>query len=363
MEVDKFNNLLELYDFQYKNSKSDDEFLISLQNLKNTYTWEEAHQNIIKLSNQLNSIIKKNDRCMLISENRPEWLIADLAIMMASGVTVPAYTTYKSKDYEYLIDDCKPAVIIISNKIQYNKIKDFIKNRKFIKKVFSFDEFKNLDNVENIKQIFLKQKFKQINLSNLKISRQDIACIIYTSGTQAAPKGVMLSHGGILSNCKGALSLLKEIIKDRPKFLTWLPLSHSYEHTVQFVQIAVGAKIFYAESIDKLVKNMNDCSPDIMTAVPRFYQNLYQKISSTFKKATGVKKLLVNSTTRIGKKYFLKEKLSIYEKFINYICNKLVRKKIQRNWTKQKRYFMYNLYIWYSRKSQRRDVKSWRYFK
>ena len=329
MEVDKFNNLLELYDFQYKNSKSDDEFLISLQNLKNSYTWEEAHQNIIKLSNQLNSIIKKNDRCMLISENRPEWLIADLAIMLASGVTVPAYTTYKSKDYEYLIDDCKPAVIIISNRIQYNKIKDFIKKRKFIKKVFSFDEFKNLDNVENIKQIFLKQKFKQINLSNLKISRQDMACIIYTSGTQAAPKGVMLSHGGILSNCKGALSLLKEIIKDRPKFLTWLPLSHSYEHTVQFVQIAVGAKIFYAESIDKLVKNMNDCSPDIMTAVPRFYQNLYQKISSTFKKATGVKKLLVNSTTRIGKKYFLKEKLSIYEKFINYICNKLVRKKIK----------------------------------
>jgi long-chain acyl-CoA synthetase len=139
----------------------------------------------------------------------------------------------------------------------------------------------------------------------------------------------MLSHGGILNNCEGSTKLLKEIITTKPKFLTWLPLSHSYEHTVQFVQIAVGAKIFYAESIDKLIKNMNDCSPDIMTAVPRFYQNLYQKISSTFKKATGVKKLLVNSTTRIGKKYFLKEKLSIYEKFINYICNKLVRKKIK----------------------------------
>jgi long-chain acyl-CoA synthetase len=139
----------------------------------------------------------------------------------------------------------------------------------------------------------------------------------------------MLSHGGILNNCEGSTKLLKEIITTKPKFLTWLPLSHSYEHTVQFVQIAVGAKIFYAESIDKLIKNMNDCSPDIMTAVPRFYQNLYQKISSTFKKATGVKKLLVNSTTRIGRKYFLKQELSIYEKFINYICNKLVRKKIK----------------------------------
>jgi long-chain acyl-CoA synthetase len=139
----------------------------------------------------------------------------------------------------------------------------------------------------------------------------------------------MLSHGGILNNCEGSTKLLKKIITNKPKFLTWLPLSHSYEHTVQFVQIAVGAKIFYAESIDKLIKNMNDCSPDIMTAVPRFYQNLYQKISSTFQKATGVKKLLVNSTTRIGRKYFLKQKLSIYEKLINYICSKLVRKKIK----------------------------------
>ncbi len=139
----------------------------------------------------------------------------------------------------------------------------------------------------------------------------------------------MLSHGGILNNCEGSSKLLREIITTKPKFLTWLPLSHSYEHTVQFVQIAVGARIFYAESIDKLVKNMNDCNPDIMTAVPRFYQNLYQKISSTFKKATGVKKFLINSTLQIGRKNFLKENLSNYEKFINLVCDKLVRKKIK----------------------------------
>ena len=89
----------------------------------------------------------------------------------------------------------------------------------------------------------------------------------------------MLSHNGILNNCEGANQLLKTFISKKPKFLTWLPLSHSYEHTVQFVQIVVGAQVFYAESIDKLIKNMNDCSPEIMTAVPRFYQNLYQKIS------------------------------------------------------------------------------------
>jgi len=265
---------------------------------------------------------------LLISENRPEWLISDLSIMLSKGITVPAYTTYVERDYEFLINDCKPSVIIVSDATQLKKINTIIKKHSFIKKVISFENIKD-KNVTFIEEIFNQTYKQEKNFKEIGLRRKDISCIIYTSGTQGNPKGVMLSHGGILNNCEGSTKLLKEIITTKPKFLTWLPLSHSYEHTVQFVQIAVGAKIFYAESIDKLIKNMNDCSPDIMTAVPRFYQNLYQKISSTFKKATGVKKLLVNSTTRIGKKYFLKEKLSIYEKFINYICNKLVRKKIK----------------------------------
>jgi long-chain acyl-CoA synthetase len=140
----------------------------------------------------------------------------------------------------------------------------------------------------------------------------------------------MLSHGGILNNCEGSCNLLKPIITVKPKFLTWLPLSHSYEHTVQFVQIAVAAKVFYAESIEKLIKNMNDCSPEIMTAVPRFYQNLYQKINSTFDKATGVKKILVSQTVSLGKKILFKNKLSIIEILLNALCEKLVRKKIKK---------------------------------
>ena len=111
------------------------------------------------------------------------------------------------------------------------------------------------------------------------------------------------------------MTYLKEIISSKPKFLTWLPLSHSYEHTVQFVQIAVGAKIFYAESIDKLIKNMGECNPDIMTAVPRFYQNLYQKIKSNFSKVDGIKKFLINKTLDLGKKKLLKKKISFSRKY------------------------------------------------
>ena len=328
MKLESYNNLLELFFDRYQLENKNEIFLQSLKNENSNFTWKQTFDAIQNLSLFLDQYITTNDRCLLISENRPEWLISDLSIMLSKGITVPAYTTYVERDYEFLINDCKPSVIIVSDATQLKKINTIIKKHSFIKKVISFENIKD-KNVTFIEEIFNKTYKQEKNFKEIGLRRKDISCIIYTSGTQGNPKGVMLSHGGILNNCEGSTKLLKEIITTKPKFLTWLPLSHSYEHTVQFVQIAVGAKIFYAESIDKLIKNMNDCSPDIMTAVPRFYQNLYQKISSTFKKATGVKKLLVNSTTRIGKKYFLKEKLSIYEKFINYICNKLVRKKIK----------------------------------
>ena len=329
MKLNDCKNLLELFFLRYQSEDKNEIFLQSLKKKDLSFSWKQTYDSIQKLSYYLQKHISSGDRSLLISENRPEWLISDLAIMLAEGITVPAYTTYTERDYEYLINDCRPSVIIISNMLQFNKIKNIILKKNFIKKVISFEDIKDKEvEVINLEHIFKENNYLEKTLKDITLIRKDISCIIYTSGTQGNPKGVMLSHGGILNNCEGSTKLLKEIISNKPKFLTWLPLSHSYEHTVQFVQIAVGAKVFYAESIDKLIKNMNDCSPDIMTAVPRFYQNLYQKISTTFNKATGIKKFLVQSTLNTGRKRFLNQKLSIYEKFINLICDKLVRKKI-----------------------------------
>ena len=332
MEINKINNLLELFYYQYQKQNKDDIFLVSLKEPKQKYSWEDVYLNIIKLSKEISKYINKGDRCLIISENRPEWMIADLSIMLSGGVTVPAYTTYVERDYEYIIDNCEPSVVFVSDNIQYEKIKTIISKKKFIKKVIIFDSTDNLNTDFNldINDIFKNQNYEVKNFFDLTINRKDMACIIYTSGTQGNPKGVMLSHGGILNNCEGSCELLKTIVSSNPKFLTWLPLSHSYEHTIQFVQIAVAAKVFYAESIEKLIKNMTECSPEIMTAVPRFYQNLYQKINSTFIKATGLKKILVNNTVNIGKKILFKNKLSMSEKFFNFICEKLVRKKIKK---------------------------------
>ena len=332
MKINKINNLLELFYRQYQRQGKENIFLQSLKYPEKKYSWEKVYSNINKLSEEISKYINKGDRCLLVSENRPEWLISDLSVMLSGGITVPAYTTYTERDYEYIIDDCTPSILIISDKIQYSKIKEIIPKKKFIKKIIFFEYIDNFNKELhlNIEDIFEREIDNNHNFLDLEIQRKDLACIIYTSGTQGNPKGVMLSHGGILNNCEGAYVLLKEFISNNPKFLTWLPLSHSYEHTVQFVQIVVGAKVFYAESIDKLIKNMGDCSPEIMTAVPRFYQNLYQKINAAFSKAEGLKKLLVNQTIILGKKKLNKEKFLLIENITNFICEILVRRKIKK---------------------------------
>ncbi len=343
MKLKEINSLVELF-FKKLEQQSFEErkelFLISLKNRNfadtlsgpYTYSWSNTEKKINILSNYLKNIILKGERCILLSENRPEWLISDIAIMNAGGVTVPLFTTYSENDYKYIVNDCKPKVCIVSNSDQFKKIKNYIKENTVVISIDKLDEEK-----EFFENIFLKKEkiFKELNDNsapyNNELRRNDLACIIYTSGTTGNPKGVMLSHGGILSNCEGAQEILDTLVKnEKPVFLTWLPLSHSYEHTVQYVQILLGAKIYYAESLEKLLSNMALAQPTIMTAVPRFYQNLYSKIFLNFSKQKGLKKKLIESTILLGTKNLNKKKLNLKEKIINFLCEKLVRKKIKK---------------------------------
>ncbi len=324
MDISKINSLVELY---FKKAEEFDEkkpFLKWLKSDNPTYNWGDITQKIFKLTLKIKSLINEGDRCLILSENRPYWLISDISIMNAGGISVPIFTTYSASDYEYILNDCKPSLIFVSNQVQFDKIKKFINSD--VKKIISFEKIDRESLL--ISEIFVNNIDKKIINKNL--IRNMPACIIYTSGTSGNPKGVVLSHGGILSNCEGAVELLKKLTdKKDPIFLTWLPLSHSYEHTVQFIQIIVGAKIFYAESLEKLISNMAVAKPTIMTAVPRFYQNLFTKINMNFEKQLGLKRKLINQTLILGKKILNKVDLKLGEKIVNFLCEKLVRRKIR----------------------------------
>ena len=340
MNLNNFNSLIELFFYQSERQNPKSIFLEWLNpNNKKIFTWEETTLNIFKLSKILKETVKDGDRCLLVSENRPEWFISDLAIMLANAITVPAYTTYTEDDYKYLIEDSEPSIVIVSNNEMLNKLKKTINEKDFIKKVITFDKIEKAHNDLNeddknryldFSSVIKNDLSEKDKIKNINLKRTSPACIIYTSGTGGNPKGVILSHGGILNNLVGACEIMKPLIDTRPIFLTWLPLSHSYEHTVQFAQIAVGAKVFYAEKIEKLLDNISEAKPTIMTAVPRFYQNLYNKININMKKQTGFKAKLIAATIRLGKKKLLKEKMTFFEKLLNSLVNVLVRKKIKK---------------------------------
>ena len=333
--MNKFNNLPELFYFQADKNENNQHLLkLDSNNQVISMSWLETKNLTTKIHNFLaNKYLGELERVLLVSENRPEWMASDIAIMSNKLICVPNYTTYTSRDFEHILNDSQPVGLIVSNKNLLQTILTASEKIKYnFKFILCFDYFEN-NSISNL--VFLNDLTDDNNDNNREkikeIKRTDPACIIYTSGTQGLPKGVILSHGGILSNCEGAYELLKTIKGPDLTFLTWLPLSHSYEHAVQFVQIILEAKVFYNKSIETLLPTVKIAQPHIMTAVPRFYNNLHAKMKINLKNQSNFKQNLFNKTIQLGTKKFKNIKLSFSENIINLILDKLVRKKVKNN--------------------------------
>ncbi len=303
-------------------------------------SWTDAAACVNALSRALRAAgVGPGDRVMLVSENRPEWGIADLGVMSAGAITVPAYTTNTVDDHIQIILDCDPRVAIVSNARLAERLLPAIRNAGTIDTVVTIEGAGGQSGGVRIVSWsdFLAQGEAQPDDVASVVAtgaRTDTSCLIYTSGTGGAPKGVMLSHGAILCNCMGAYHLFNDaglLEIDAETFLSFLPLSHSYEHTAGLhFPLTIGAEVYYAESVDRLAANMGEMHPTIMTAVPRLYESMHQRIMSGIERKGGLSEKLFRKAVALGIRRYEggAAALGLGERLQDRLLDKLVRAKV-----------------------------------
>ena len=325
--------------FDQARASADSNFLWARQS--GTYhplTWHQVETAVKDLARGLRDLgLKRGERVVLLAENRPEWLIADLAIMSAGGITVPAYTTNTTGDHTHILTDSGARGAIVSTRALAKTLLPAAMGAADCHWVIGIEDLAQAQrgpvDVYLWQDVLAKGAAMPDDVAETvaSLARTDTACFIYTSGTGGVPKGVMLSHGAIICNCMGAYHLLEQLGLGHEVFLTFLPLSHAYEHTAgQFFPLSIGAEIYYAAGIDKLAADMLEARPTIMTAVPRLYETMYQRIIRAVNKEGGRKKKLFDLARRLGgKRYHDPRSLTLWERVLDLVADRLVRSRMR----------------------------------
>ena len=304
-----------------------------------SWSWRQAADEVVALAAGLRSLgLDPGDRVMLVSENRPEWVIADLAIMAAGGITVPAYTTNTIADHLHILDNSGARLAMVSTRPLAERVLAAATRADRQPGVIAMQppplsqssgvDLRRWDAVAELgRRSALDATIRQ-EIAGLR--RDATACLIYTSGTGGVPKGVMLSHGAILHNCMGATGVLEELGLDDNLFLSFLPLSHAYEHTAGLhFPIAIGAQIYYAESIELLAANMAEVRPTIMTAVPRLYESMRARILKGLPRLSPLRRKLFLAALALGTRRLEAGRLGVLDGIADRVLEHLVRAKVR----------------------------------
>jgi long-chain acyl-CoA synthetase len=303
-----------------------------------TQSWHSAAEQVCLLAEALRRMgLEDGDRVALVSENRPEWCIADLAIMAAGCITVPTYTTNTRRDHAHILDNSGARAVFVSNEKLLAPLVGAIGQTGLVEHVIGIDDLKRHQSgsFEYHEWAALitgdaAAARSAVNDRIAHIERNETACLIYTSGTGGAPRGVMQHHGSILCNVAGAAEVLIEDfgIKDE-RFLSFLPLSHAYEHSGgQYLPIGVGAEIFYSEGLEKLASNIEETRPTIMVVVPRLFEVLRTRIMKQIEKQGKVANIMMDAALKIaGNSKDGKKRLR--DRPMDFLVEKTLRPKIR----------------------------------
>ncbi|MBN1952434.1 MAG: long-chain fatty acid--CoA ligase [Bacteroidales bacterium] len=290
------------------------------------YSVKEYYNFVEKLSYGLYALgLRKGDRIATVSNNRPEWNFLDIAMNQAGIIQVPIYPTLSESDYEYILQHCEPSLIVVSDKNLLQKVKPAAGTVKSVKDIYTFNHIEGSRNWKEILELGEKNAGKyraELQTVKKEIKPDDLATIIYTSGTTGNPKGVMLSHRNIISNLEGIMQVFHFGLGD--KALSFLPISHIFERTINYYFQRVGVSIYYAESLGTISENLKEVKPTIFIAVPRVLEMIYDKIIGVGKDLKGLKKQIFFWAVNLGLRFefngkngwFYHQKLKLADKLI-----------------------------------------------
>ena len=303
-----------------------------------TQSWRSAAEHVVLLAEALRAMgLEDGDRVALVSENRPEWCIADLAIMAAGCITVPTYTTNTRRDHAHILDNSGARAVFVSNEKLLVPLVGAIAQTGLVEHVIGIDTLKTRQTGSfeyhgwaGLLTGDAAAARAAVDARIAGITRDDTACLIYTSGTGGAPRGVMQHHGAILCNAAGAAEvLINDFGLTEERFLSFLPLSHAYEHSGgQFLPIGVGAEIYYSEGLEKLASNIEETRPTIMVVVPRLFEVLRTRIIKQVEKQGKVASFMMDSALKIAE-HSKEGKKRLRDRPLDFLVEKALRPKIR----------------------------------
>ena len=323
-----FTRAGELGDAPFLSRKIDGEW-------RNT-SWREAAQQVACLADGLTKLgLNPGDRVMLVSENRPEWCIADLAIMAAGFVTVPTYTTNTANDHTHILQDSGARGIIVSTAKLARVLLPAVMRTTTCEHIIGIEDLRvgqaGMARYHLWRDLIRGEDgdIATCAAQAATLKREDLACIIYTSGTGGAPRGVRQHHGAILHTVGGCIAITAEDFGwDEEVFLSFLPTSHAYEHSAgQFYPIGLGGRIHYAESLEKLAANIEEVRPTLMIVVPRLFEVLRARILKGIEKQGKLSNYLLKRALTIGARD-ASGKRTFLDRPMDFILSRTLRPKV-----------------------------------
>ncbi|OUJ73667.1 AMP-dependent synthetase/ligase [Hymenobacter crusticola] len=266
--------------------------------------------------------VQKDDKVAIISMNRPEWMLADFGIAQIGAVSVPMYPSITVEDYKYIFRDAGVKAVFVADQKLYDKVQEATAELPEVEHIFTFDKLPNARHFSELLELGKQDNAQALEPLRAAVQPSDLLTLIYTSGTTGSPKGVMLTHNNILSNCRSAQPYVP--VTEADKALSFLPLCHIFERMVTYIYMINGVSIYYAETMESIAENLREVKPQIFTTVPRLLEKVYDKIVAKGHELEGAKKSLFFWALNLGLKYDTQQSQGFFYNTQLALANKLI---------------------------------------